>query len=376
MKSYFDFILPTPVLFGAGMAERLPAELRRRGLARALVVTDRGVREAGILDPLLAGLNAAGVVCHLWDGVVSNPDSDSVREGLEVAKRSHPDGLVALGGGSTLDTAKAVAGCLAAGVVEVLALRGVKDLRVGLPVFCLPTTSGTGSEVSYWVVITDRRTHEKVSIGDPVFSPTLAVVDPLLTLSLPPRLTLWTGLDALTHAVEAFLSTAASSLSDLLAKEAIALTVKSLSCAVDVGDDLEARGDMALASLLAGAAMQHVGLGLVHAMSHQVGGFYDVHHGLANAILLPHVLKFNAPECQDKIKTLDDLVEGGESFMEWLQRLYEQYAVSGEEVEIEEEDIPVMAERARANVNAQTNPRRAGVQEITELYRKSFKVVG
>lgn len=374
-SGYFDFVLPTPVWFGPGLAERLPWELRRRGLFRALLITDRGVRAAGLLDSILSNLKEDEIACHVWDGVVSNPDAGSVREGLEVAERARPDALVAVGGGSSLDTAKAISVCLGNGTQDVLGLVGAKGLRSGPPVFCLPTTSGTGSEVSYWAVITDRSNHEKLSLGDPALSPALAIVDPRLTLSLPPELTLWTGLDALTHAVEAFLSTQGCPLSDLLSQEAISLCVRSLARAVEQGGDLGARGDMALASLLAGAAMQHVGLGLVHAMSHQVSGFYDTQHGLANAILLPHVLEFNAPECQDKIKTLDSLVEGGEGFMEWLERLYEKYALSGKEVAIKEEDIPTLAERARVNVNARTNPRRANPEDIMELYRRGFMVV-
>jgi alcohol dehydrogenase len=257
----------------------------------------------------------------------------------------------------------------------VFSLVGTKELRSGPPVFCLPTTSGTGSEVSYWAVITDRGTHEKLSLGDPAFSPALAIVDPELTLTLPPRLTLWTGLDALTHAVEAFLSTLASPLSDLLSREAISVCVRSLGHAVEQGDDLKARGDMALASLLAGAAMQHVGLGLVHAISHQVSGFYDTQHGLANALLLPHVLEFNTPECLEKRKVLDGLTESG-NFLGWLKDLYEKHGLEAEAVEIKEKDIPIMAERAKDNVNAFTNPRRAEVQDIMELQRRSFKVIG
>jgi alcohol dehydrogenase len=327
------------------------------------------------LDFLLSNLEKGGTNYHVWDGVVSNPDAGSVREGVGVAERARPEALVAVGGGSTLDTAKAISACLGNDTQYVFSLVGTKELRSGPPVFCLPTTSGTGSEVSYWAVITDRGTHEKLSLGDPAFSPALAIVDPELTLTLPPRLTLWTGLDALTHAVEAFLSTLASPLSDLLSREAISVCVRSLGRAVEQGDDLKARGDMALASLLAGAAMQHVGLGLVHAISHQVSGFYDTQHGLANALLLPHVLEFNTPECLEKRKVLDGLTESG-NFLGWLKDLYEKHALEAEAVEIKEKDIPIMAERAKDNVNAFTNPRRAEVQDIMELQRRSFKVIG
>ena len=372
-SDYFDFILPTSVVFGPGKVEVLPAELSRSSFGRAVIVTDRGIEEAGILDEPIASLKQRGIGVEVFAEVQANPHVESVKECLQFLKDRGPDCIIAIGGGSSLDTAKAAGVCYTNDLDDVLQVQQEKRLKRSLPVIAVPTTAGTGSEANYWAVITSG--DEKLSIGDPAMAPYMAIVDPELTLTLPPKLTLWTGIDALSHAVEAYLSTSSNRLSDMLCLEAISLILGSLEQAVEEGGNLQARGDMALASLLAGAAMQHVGLGLVHAMSHQVSGFYDAQHGLTNAILLPYVLEFNTSECQDKIKVLDDLAKDEKGLIEWLEKIYRKYDLSGEVIEIKAEDIPTMAERAGDNVNARTNPREAETADIIRIYKKSFKVV-
>lgn len=376
MKSdYFDFILPTSVIFGPGKIEVLPAELSRSGFGRAAIVTDKGVEGAGILDEPVASLKREGIGVEVFAGVQANPGVENVKGCLQFLRDHGPDCIIAIGGGSSLDTAKAAGICHANDLDDVVEIQQKKGLKRSLPLIAVPTTAGTGSEVDYWAVISGRNTNEKLSIGDPAMAPYMAIVDPELTLTLPPKLTLWTGLDALTHAIEAYLSLSRNRISDMLCLEAISLILESLDNAVEKGANINHRGDMALASLLAGAAMQWVGLGLVHAMSHQVSGFYDTQHGLANAILLPHVLEFNIPECWDKVQALDNLAEDKKSFMEWLEEIYRKYDLSRDTVKIKEGDIPTMAERAKGNVNARTNPREAGVSDIIGIYQKSFKVV-
>jgi alcohol dehydrogenase class IV len=373
-SDYFDFILPTSVVFGLGKIEVLPAELSRSGFGRAVIVTDRGIEEAGILDEPIVSLKQRGIGVEVFAEVQTNPHVESVKECLQFLRDHGPDCIIAIGGGSSLDTAKAAGACYANDLDDVVQVQREKELKRSPPVIAVPTTAGTGSEVNYWAVIASG--DEKLSIGDPAMAPYMAIVDPELTLTLPPKLTFWTGIDALTHAIEAYLSLSSNRLSDMLCLEAISLILESLEQAVEESSNLRARGDMALASLLAGAAMQHVGLGLVHAMSHQVSGIYNTPHGLANAILLPHVLEFNAPECQDEMKNLDDLVQNRNSFIEWLEEIYKKYDLSGEAIEIKAGDIPTMAERARDNVNARTNPREARVSDIIGIYKKSFKVAG
>jgi len=202
----------------------------------------------------------------------------------------------------------------------------------------------------------------------------MAIVDPELTLTLPRKLTLWTGLDAFIHALEAYVSTLANRLSDLLALEAIKLVLESLDRAVNHGDDLEAREHMALASLLAGAAMQHVGLGLIHAMSHQVSGFYDTPHGLTNAKLLASVFAFNLSEIpQEKRTKLDSLSET--TFQEFLVDIDQRYGLADEVITVCKCDLKIMSKRAATNVNVNTNPRHPEVSEIEHLYRSTFTVV-
>ena len=205
-------------------------------------------------------------------------------------------------------------------------------------------------------------------------APHMAIVDPELTLTLPKKITLWTGLDALTHALEAYVSTLSNRLSDLLALEAIKLVLESLDGAVNHGDKLAAREGMALASLLAGMAMQHVGLGLIHAMSHQVSGFYDTPHGLTNAKLLAPVFAFNLPEMpQEKRANLDSL--SAMAFQEILTRIDQRYGIADEVITIRKSDLALMSKRARENVNAKSNPRHPELSEIKHLYRSAFTVV-
>jgi len=246
--------------------------------------------------------------------------------------------------------------------------------RRSTPVIMVPTTAGSGSEVNYWSVITDKAAKEKLSIGDPGMSPLLALVDPRLCISLPEKATLYTGIDALTHAVESYFSATSNWMSDMLGLGAISLIVTSLEQAIADGQDVQARSNMSLASMLAGMSMENVGLGLIHAMSHQVSGHYDTPHGLANALLLPHVLALNGSVCQSKMRSLAGLVRGSHGFERWLTKLYARFAVDKNMVTIRRADISEMAVRAMENVNAKTNPVRAESKDIESIFERSFAV--
>lgn len=372
--NYFDFILPTKVTFGLGKIEELPAEIKRNGFERVGIVTNVAAEMSLALDKLVSSITNLGADVEYFTDVVSNPHLETVAEGVHKLEDFSPDCLIGIGGGSALDCAKAIGLCLAHRTDDITGLideANVENLSV--PVIEIPTTSGTGSEVNYWAVISDVEKKEKLSIGHPEMSPHLALVDPELTLTLPPKLTLWTGIDAFTHAVEAYFSSLSSRLSDLLSLEAISLVFDSLDKAIDDGKDLEARGDMSLASLLAGAAMQHVGLGLIHAMSHQVSGFYDTNHGMTNAILLPEVLEYNKPAIKHKMKKLNETSKVG--FHKALEEIYEKYEIGEKKIEINQNDLPIIAERAKGNVNAQTNPRKAKISDLKQIYKKCFKIV-
>jgi alcohol dehydrogenase len=370
----FNFILPTKVEFGPGAIDLLPEELVRNELGKAVLVVTPGRNRSGMLDGPIEALQSRNIEVAVYAGVRENPDLDSVADCVAFLQHHRPDVLVGFGGGSSLDTTKAAGICYANDIDDVRDLSALSRKRKVLPVIMVPTTAGSGSEVNYWSVISDKGTKEKLSIGDPAMSPLLALVDPQLCISLPERATLYTGLDALTHAVESFFSITSNWLSDMLALGAVSLIVSSLEQAVVEGGDLQARSNMSLASMLAGMSMENVGLGLIHALSHQVSGYHDTPHGLANALLLPHVLAFNGSVCRKKMKSLAALVRGRHDFSRWLKKLYSSFGVQANLVTIYEADIPAMAIKALENVNARTNPAQAEVNDIENILRKSFAV--
>ncbi len=375
VKTHVDFTLPTRVAFGSGKLVELCEEISRCGFKRVALITSKDLVELKLAEKAVVEAERGGAKALVFSEVKSNPTTALVTEGVKVLKPFAPDCLVGLGGGSAIDLAKGIGICLSHGTADIKAFQGSHNVRTAsVPIICIPTTAGTGSEVNYWAVISDLDTKEKLSIGHPAMSPHLAIVDPELTVTLPPNLTLWTGLDALSHAVEAYFSTRSNRLFDVLSLEAVSMIIGSIDRAVKHGEDLKVRENMSLASLLAGVAMQSVGLGLIHAMSHQVSGFYDTPHGLANAVLMPQVLNFNAPSCLEKADALDGLCGEGLSFMTWIERMLSKHCIGSDSIEILESDIPTMAKRAKSNVNARTNPKVATIEDITEVYRKSFRV--
>ncbi|MGB2984174.1 MAG: iron-containing alcohol dehydrogenase [Candidatus Bipolaricaulia bacterium] len=370
------FELPAKVEFGPGRIGVLERLIDESGFERAAFIMTPGRRRSGMFDPILARLEANGVDTLVFDRIASNPTLASVARCTRALQRFAPHVIVGIGGGSTLDTAKASAACVANRLESAVDLLDEdRTKRRSVPTILIPTTAGTGTEVNYWAVITDEEKREKLSIGNPKMAPYMAIIDPSLALSLPPDLTLWSGVDALTHAIEAFISASGNWLSDMFCLGAISLITEWLGYAIIQGDDLSARGSLALASLLAGAAMGNVGLGLVHAISHQIGGFYGAPHGQINAALLPHVLEFNEPACEAKISTLDGLVREAGTLKAWLGWFLQEHSPMQLSLRIQAVDVPEMAARAASNVNAQTNPRKATEEEITELFRRAFTVI-
>ena len=293
-----EFTLPTSVVFGEGCRMLAGQRARALGGTRALLVTDPGVWGAGLVDDIVAALEGAGLAMVLFDEVQPNPRVSSVVAARELALSEGCDVVVAVGGGSPIDTAKAAALLLTNGG-EVADYDFTLDKPRPIehpptPLLAVPTTAGTGSEVTFWAVITDPRRHEKLGLGGPPLAPRVALVDSELTLSLPPQMTAFAGLDALTHAIEAFAASNAGPLSDLCALRAIALVAASLRRATADGGDRAARRDMILASLLAGAAFTNADVGAVHCIAEVVGGLYDLPHGLACALYLPAVTEFSA----------------------------------------------------------------------------------
>jgi alcohol dehydrogenase len=293
MLEYFEFYLGARVLYKSGVASEIGGEIERLGVQRAFLIADRGVVGVGLLDAVIAGLRGSAEIVGVFDDVPANSSVAVVMQAAQQASAAGADLIVAVGGGSPIDTAKCVRIIVSNGG-HLLDYQGYNVLEAPLvPMIAIPTTAGTGSEVTPFAVIRDETQDLKLTFASPYMVPTLAVLDPLMTASLPARLTAATGADALTHAIECYVSTNSSPFTDSLALHAIELVAESLVQATQGGDDLEARSTVLIGSCLAGIAFSNGFLGIVHAMAHATGGKYPVHHGTGNAILLPHGMAFN-----------------------------------------------------------------------------------
>jgi len=291
----FSVYQPTRVVFGDGTVSELGLECKRLGIERAIIVTDRVMRERTdvvarvekALGPRLGGV---------YDGVIPDTGVEVIDDGARLAKERGCDGLVSVGGGSAIDTAKGMAIVMTEGG-SIRDHQGASRLsRRQTPHIAVPTTAGTGSEVSLYIVVKDARAHEKMHFMDDRIIPDAAILDPSVTLAMPAQLTAATGMDALTHAIEAYTSVNKNPVADGLALQAIKLIARFVPAAVATPSDKIARGQMLIAANIAGLAFNSTGVGLVHAMAHVVGARHGVHHGTANAICLPHVIRFNADE--------------------------------------------------------------------------------
>jgi alcohol dehydrogenase len=291
----FSVYQPTRVVFGDGAVNELAIELKRIGVERALVVTDKFLREKTDLVARVEkaiGSRLAGV----YDGVIPDTGVEVIDRGAALAKELRADGLVSFGGGSAIDTAKGMAIVLTEGG-SIRDHQGTNRLqRRQTPHIAVPTTAGTGAEVSLYIVVKDHERHEKMHFMEDRVIPDAAILDPSVTLGMPPLLTAATGMDALTHAIEAYTAINRNPISDGMALQAIRLIATWMKRAVEAGDDKVARGQMLIAANIAGQAFNSTGVGLVHAMAHVIGARHSVHHGTANAICLPHVMRFNNDE--------------------------------------------------------------------------------
>ncbi len=309
---FFEFHSPTKVVYGPGLVSDLHAELSQVGARRYLLVSDRGLEKLGLPARVAASLEDAGVqVVGSFLDVPENSELGAVRACADEAAAVGAEGLVALGGGSVIDTAKCANILLSEGGDLVDDYSGAGTLTRPLrPLVAIPTTAGTGSEVTQAAVILDEAGSVKLSFSDKFLLPTLAVLDPELTVSLPPRLTASTAMDALTHAVESYVSPQWSPMSEALAAGAVRLIFDHLEAAVADGSDLEARGALLTAAAMAGIAFSHAMVGCVHGMAHAVGGLCHVPHGEANAILLPHGLEYNRDVVEERLAGLAPFVNG------------------------------------------------------------------
>jgi len=292
MKS-FTYHIPTQIEFGNGLIAKLPSYVRSLKASRAIVVGDPGVERAGLVEKVSSILKAGGIATVVFTDVESDPATRSVDEGVVLGKDHKADVVVGIGGGSALDTAKAI-GLMLTNKGNIRDYVGIDKVPLaGAPVIAVPTTAGTGSELTIWSVLSDKVQKVKISVGSTLNCAKIALLDPELTLSLPSAITATTGMDALTHALESYVNTATQPISEAMSEQAMVLIAKSLRTAVNDGSNLEARGDMLLASTIAAMAFNNTRIGVVHAFAMPLGAKFGIPHGLVNAIMLPEVMRFN-----------------------------------------------------------------------------------
>jgi alcohol dehydrogenase class IV len=377
------FVAPEFV-YGAGALARVGPYARNYGAKRALVVTDPGVMRAGWVEQALRSLDDEGVRWEVFEGVTPNPKDAEVAAGVRFYRAKECDVIIAIGGGSPMDCAKGI-GVASANNMDVLEFEGVDEVpEPGPPLICIPTTAGSSADVSQFAIISDTARKLKIAIISKAVVPDVALIDPETTTTMSAELTAATGLDAVAHAVEAYVSNASSPITDLHAQAAIPLLVDNLVMAVENPDGMEYRHNMMLGSLLAGLAFSNASLGLLHAMAHGIGGLLGVPHGMCNALLLDHVIGFNysaAAERYDRI-AIDmgvDLTGLGpdqrkNALPERIGELREQAGITTTvgELGVSKRDIPRLAANAFNDPCLATNPRSASKQEIEELYEAAL----
>lgn len=300
----YKYFMPTRVECGNGISEKTGELVKELGVTRVLIVTDKGVRAANLLEGIEKSLLAINLDYEIYDEVEPNPSAETIHKGLENLKQHGSDAVLAVGGGSSIDTAKGIA-AMATNPGHILDYEGVGKIAIPpLPIIAIPTTAGTGSETTNSTVVTNKKTSFKVGVLSSHLFPSLAILDPALTLHLPQEISAATGMDALTHAIESYTSKAANPVSQAFAMQAIKMIGSNLMKAYFVGTDIESREKMLVASMMAGVAFSQSRLGNVHAISHTFGGVFNIPHGIANAALLPFVMRFNLRACADQYKDI------------------------------------------------------------------------
>ena len=378
------FVLNEVSYFGPGAREVLPQEIKRLGLNKAFVATDKDLLKFGVADKVLKVLEAANIPYVVFSDIKPNPTVSNVNAGVKAFAESGADFILAIGGGSSIDTSKAI------GIItnnpefaDVVSLEGVAPTKKkSVPIIALPTTAGTAAEVTINYVITDEVNEKKMVCVDPNDIPAIAIVDAELMYTLPNSLTASTGLDALTHAIEGLITKGAWEMSDMFEIKAIEMIARYLETAVNEPNNAEARNGMAVAQYIAGMAFSNVGLGVVHGMAHPLGAIFDIPHGVANALLLPTIMEFNAPAALDKYVDIAKAMnvykdgmtkeEAADAACDAVRQLSIRVGIPQHltEIGIKEEDLPKLAKSAFADVCTPGNPREVTEEIILDLYKK------
>ncbi len=379
-------ILNQTSYFGAGSVASIVDEIKGRGFKKALVVTDKDLIRFHVAEKVTGLLDKAGLAYEIFSDVKANPSVGIIKMGVEAFKKAGADYLIAIGGGSPTDTSKAI------GIIinnpefaDVVSLEGVAATKKPcMPIIAIPTTAGTAAEVTINYVITDETKKRKFVCVDPHDIPVIAVIDPEMMSSMPKGLTAATGMDALTHAIEGYITKGAWELTDMLHLKAIEVISRSLRGAVENTKD--GREGMALGQYIAGMGFSNVGLGIVHSMAHSLGGFYNTPHGIANAVLLPYVMEYNAPATGDKYRQIAKAMgvsgtdgmsveEARKAAIDAVRKLSMDVGIPQkmrELKDVKEEDLPALAEMSFADVCTGGNPRDTSVEDILGIYKNAF----
>ena len=378
------FFIPTVNLMGAGCLTEAVESIKSQGFKKGLIVTDKVLNQIGVVKQVADLLSDRGVDTVVFDGTQPNPTIGNVNAGLDILMTNECDFVISLGGGSPHDCAKGIA-LVASNGGKIADYEGVdQSAKPQLPLIAINTTAGTASEMTRFCIITDEERHIKMAIVDKHTTPLMSVNDPELMLAKPASLTAATGMDALTHAIEAYVSVAATPITDAVAIKAIELIQAHLRTAVNDGQNLEAREQMAYAQFMAGMAFNNASLGYVHAMAHQLGGFYDLPHGVCNAVLLPHVQRYNAQVCPERLKDVARAMnvdvanltdeQGAEAALEAIMQLSKDVGIPAGLTELgaKAEDINVLTENALKDACGLTNPKQATHEEIAAIFEAAL----
>ena len=383
-EQVFDFFIPSVSKMGIGAVKQLGATAKFLGGTKALLVTDQGVAALGMADQIKSLLEEAGIATVVYSDTEPNPTDLNVRAGLTMYREHGCDLLVSLGGGSSHDCAKGI-GIVATNSGDIRDYAGVDIVANQLPPFiAINTTAGTAAEMTRFAVITNTDTHVKMIFATARITPTVAINDPVLMTGMPPALTASTGMDALTHAIEAYVAALANPITDACAVAAIKLIVEYLPQAVANGDNMLARDKMAYAEYLAGMAFNNAGIGIVHAMAHQPGALLNKPHGVCNAILLPHGCTFNLIACPQRYADIAVLMgvnpaglavmETAEKGIEAIRKLSAAIGIPKglADIGVQESDIPRLAEHAIKDICCLFNPRKIALNDLISLYKAAM----
>lgn len=384
-KEYYSFVMETKILYGIGSADQLGEIISRKGAKKVIIIADSGVKKAGLVEKIQNNLKEYGIKNELFEVMEIGSSVETVDRGADRVRKGNYDLIVGIGGGSSIDTAKAIAVVVTNGgkCIDYAGINKVK--KPPMEVIALPTTAGTSAEVTDVAVIKDRPRHNIIGIRSPYVVPSLAILDSLLTITMPPQITASTGMDALSHAIESYTNTFTKTPTEILALEAIRKIGAHLCHAVANGNNLEARDNMLMGSLLAGLAFRNTRLGLLHAITKPFGGYFEVPHGVANSVLLPYVMDYNLKGNFDKFANIAAALgvstrklsrrEAAQASVTAIRQLLADVGLPAgfKGMNLDTQLIPTIASQAMKSPNIPINPRTPKVEDIIDICEKSFQ---